>query len=89
MNRRKLGGRLRRLPRIISLSCNQAVPICIHSPSAGPGNTLVTLEFFDRGQKTEIVLTQTGFPSEAARLAHEKGWNRCLDGIAQLLAAQK
>lgn len=50
----------------------------------GPGETLVTIEFLPQGNATKVVLTQTGLPNEAARNAHEKGWNRCLDGIAEL-----
>jgi NAD(P)-dependent dehydrogenase (short-subunit alcohol dehydrogenase family)/uncharacterized protein YndB with AHSA1/START domain len=52
----------------------------------GPGNTLVSIEFIQQGDKTKIVLTQTGLPSEAARDAHNKGWQRCFDGIAKLLS---
>lgn len=55
----------------------------------GPGNTLVTIEFVDKGKATAMILTQTGFSGEAARDAHEKGWNRCSDGIEQLLRAKQ
>ncbi len=51
----------------------------------GPGNTLVTIEFLQQGRTTKVVLTQVGLPSEAARAAHDKGWQRCFDGIAKLL----
>jgi len=54
----------------------------------GPGKTLVTIELVDQGHETVVVLTQTGLPSEAARDAHEKGWNRCLDGIEYVLQAK-
>ena len=53
-----------------------------------PGRTLVTLEFLSKGEDTTVILTQTGFANEAARQAHEKGWNRCLDGIQELLRAK-
>jgi uncharacterized protein YndB with AHSA1/START domain len=46
--------------------------------------TLVTVEFHDRGGATELVLTHEGFPAEAAREAHNQGWTssfNCLDGI--------
>ena len=52
----------------------------------GPGKTLVTIEFLRQGDSTKIVLTQSGLPKEAARNAHDKGWNRCLDGISKLLS---
>jgi NAD(P)-dependent dehydrogenase (short-subunit alcohol dehydrogenase family)/uncharacterized protein YndB with AHSA1/START domain len=51
----------------------------------GPGNTLVTVEFLQRGDTTKVVLAQTGLPSAAARDAHDKGWQRCFDGIGKLL----
>jgi imidazolonepropionase-like amidohydrolase/uncharacterized protein YndB with AHSA1/START domain len=51
----------------------------------GAGNTVVTVEFVNHGPETTIVLTHTGFPSDAARDAHRKGWERCLDGMASLL----
>jgi NAD(P)-dependent dehydrogenase (short-subunit alcohol dehydrogenase family)/uncharacterized protein YndB with AHSA1/START domain len=50
----------------------------------GPGKTLVTIEFFEQAGSTKVVLMQTGFPNNAARDAHGKGWARCLDGIAKL-----
>jgi uncharacterized protein YndB with AHSA1/START domain len=55
----------------------------------GPGKTLVTIELVDQGHKTAVILTQTGLPNEAARDAHEKGWNRCLDGIEHVLRAKQ
>src|SRR5207302_11171676 len=54
----------------------------------GLGNTLVTIDFFEQGRKTKVVLTQTGLPSEVARDAHDKGWRRCFDGIAKLLSSE-
>jgi uncharacterized protein YndB with AHSA1/START domain len=52
----------------------------------GPGNTVVLVEFLSQGSETKIVLEQVGFPSEAAREAHQKGWERCLAGMSILLA---
>ncbi len=49
------------------------------------GDSLITVEFHDRGGRTEVVLTQTGFPSEASREDHHKGWEKCLDSIAKLV----
>jgi uncharacterized protein YndB with AHSA1/START domain len=55
-----------------------------------PGKTLVTLDLLEEGAGTRLILTQTGFPNEAAREAHRKGWERCLEGIVSLLtSAQK
>jgi len=52
----------------------------------GPGNTVVSVEFLSQASETRIVLEQVGFPSEAAREAHQKGWERCLAGMTILLA---
>lgn len=51
---------------------------------AGPSKTLVNLEFFEQAGGTKVVLSQTGFPNEAARDVHDKGWRRCFDGMARL-----
>ncbi len=50
------------------------------------GDTLVTIEFFDRGEKTEVVLTHEKFPSDAARDEHNKGWTGCLDRFGQYIS---
>jgi uncharacterized protein YndB with AHSA1/START domain len=75
-----------RAPRKLSFTWEwESLPI---SGVEGPGNTLVTLKFVPAGKGTIVILTQTGFASQAARQAHEKGWNRCFDGIEQLLRAK-
>jgi len=50
------------------------------------GEALVTIEFRDRGNFTEVVLTHELFPTEKARDDHDKGWNSCLDRLASLLS---
>lgn len=40
--------------------------------------TLVTVEFLDRGASTEVILKHERFASEEARDAHDKGWVGCL-----------
>jgi uncharacterized protein YndB with AHSA1/START domain len=60
----------------------QALPI---DGVESPGNTLVTIEFLEQGHTTKVVLMQTDLPSEAAREAHDKGWQRCFNGIEELL----
>ena len=52
----------------------------------GPGNTVVTLEFVQQGESTRLTLTQANLPSEASRQAHQKGWERCLDGMTKLIS---
>ncbi|HET9405981.1 MAG TPA: SDR family NAD(P)-dependent oxidoreductase [Candidatus Sulfotelmatobacter sp.] len=50
-----------------------------------PGYTLVSVRFESVGEATKLILTQEGLPNEAAHAAHDKGWQRCFDGIASLL----
>lgn len=50
------------------------------------GETLVTIEFRDRGTSTEVVLTHELFPTETMREQHGQGWSGCLDRLADLLA---
>jgi uncharacterized protein YndB with AHSA1/START domain len=49
------------------------------------GETLVTVEFVERGRATEVVLTHELFPTEAARALHEQGWRGSLDKLADVL----
>lgn len=51
------------------------------------GETLVTLEFQDRGDSTNLVLTRELFPTQEMRDEHAKGWGGCLSRLAQLVAA--
>ena len=48
--------------------------------------TLVTVEFLDRGGATDLVLTHELFPNEAAKGKHEHGWTGCLDKLARVVA---
>ena len=47
--------------------------------------TLVTVEFHDRGGQTELVLIHERFPEEKMRDEHGEGWNSCLDRLAELV----
>jgi len=49
------------------------------------GETLVTVEFLDRGRSTEIVVTHEGFPNDERRDGHQQGWLGCLDRLADAL----
>ena len=56
------------------------------SPLAGsPGDTEVTVEFFAREGRTDLVLTQTGFRNEESRGQYERGWHRCFREMDKLL----
>lgn len=46
--------------------------------------TLVTLDFTEVSEGTELTLTQEGFPTEEFRDRHEQGWTSsfvCLDSV--------
>lgn len=46
--------------------------------------TVVTVLFQEEGEKTRLVLTQTGFDSAEARDGHRDGWGSTLDRLAVL-----
>jgi uncharacterized protein YndB with AHSA1/START domain len=48
--------------------------------------TLVTVEFHDRGAATEVVLLHEKFPNQHMRDEHNKGWSGCLDRLVALVA---
>ncbi len=52
-----------------------------------PAETLVTVEFIDKGGATEVVLTHEQFPDEHMRDEHQGGWVGCLDGLERLFAS--
>jgi uncharacterized protein YndB with AHSA1/START domain len=45
------------------------------------GNTVVTLEFADLGDKSELILTHERFANSDARDKHNVGWAFCLDSL--------
>lgn len=49
------------------------------------GETLVTVEFAERGGSTEVRLTHERFLSKEALEAHSQRWNACLDTLAKVL----
>jgi uncharacterized protein YndB with AHSA1/START domain len=51
----------------------------------GSEETLVTVEFFERGNATEVVLTHAAFSTKALRDDHDRGWNGCFDVLAKVL----
>ena len=53
----------------------------------GSEETLVTVEFFARGDKTEVVLIHAAFATEAQRKDHDGGWNGCFDALERVLAS--
>lgn len=51
--------------------------------------TQVTVEFFARGNSTDLVLTQAAFGSAKDRDEHNQGWNGCFDVLATVLATSR
>ena len=47
--------------------------------------TLVTVEFLDRGSPTEVVLIHESFPNQEIRDQHASGWNSCLDRLGEAM----
>jgi uncharacterized protein YndB with AHSA1/START domain len=56
------------------------------STGGDAGDTLVTIEFFERDGRTEVVLTHERFLTAEARDAHNKGWVGCLDRLQQYVS---
>jgi uncharacterized protein YndB with AHSA1/START domain len=49
------------------------------------GETLVTVDFCDLGNATEIILTHEFFPTAGDRAEHEGGWAGCLNRLPKAL----
>jgi len=48
-------------------------------------DSLVTVEFRERGQWTDLVLRHEALPTEAERKEHAEGWKGCLASLEQYL----
>ena len=49
------------------------------------GDSVVTVEFHDRGKETEVILRHEGLTDTDSRARHEHGWNGCLDNLVELM----
>jgi uncharacterized protein YndB with AHSA1/START domain len=49
--------------------------------------TVVTVTFADKGDKTEMIFRQTGFGSDESRDGHRGGWNEAFDRLTGVVAA--
>jgi uncharacterized protein YndB with AHSA1/START domain len=47
--------------------------------------TLVTIEFMERGDATEIVLSHRLFESDSDRDEHQKGWTGCMNRLTAIM----
>jgi uncharacterized protein YndB with AHSA1/START domain len=48
--------------------------------------TLVSVEFIERGAATEVVLRHEGLPSDEERAKHEHGWTGCVDKLEAMFS---
>jgi uncharacterized protein YndB with AHSA1/START domain len=55
-------------------------------PAADGSESLVTVEFLDRGASTELVLTHTEFPAAHGSAPYRMGWEGGLDKFERLFA---
>ena len=55
------------------------------SPGALIRNTLVSVEFHERGAWTDLTLRHEVLPDELSRQQHNDGWNGCFDSLADFL----
>ena len=58
------------------------------TPDPDDVETVVELVFADRGEATEVGLTQGSFKTEARRALHRDGWTESFDKLERLLAAR-
>jgi uncharacterized protein YndB with AHSA1/START domain len=47
-------------------------------------DTLVTVEFFEAGDKTQVTLTHQHFPNTDARDRHMRGWDACFNRLQSI-----
>lgn len=50
-----------------------------------PGVSRVTVEFYDHGESTELLLTHELLPNQEEQQKHSHGWNACLDSLGNYL----
>jgi len=55
----------------------------------GLEDTIVTVEFHDRGRSTELVPTHENFATVESRDEHNVGWNGCLDQLAAFVSERR
>ena len=56
-------------------------------PAYAEHETLVTVDFIDRGESTEVHLTHEHLPTAENRANHEHGWNGSFEKLTALLAS--
>lgn len=56
-------------------------------PSPDDRQTVVTLSLQDRGERTEVLLTQRGFATDERLGLHEEGWSDSFGRLEQVLSS--
>jgi uncharacterized protein YndB with AHSA1/START domain len=56
-----------------------------HPPDPDDRPTVVTLSLEDRGERTEVLLTQGDFATEERRALHGEGWTDCFERLERVL----
>lgn len=56
--------------------------------SLAVSNTLVTVEFKDLGEKTEVTLTHSQFTDEDQKNRHNEGWKECMNNLESVMSEQ-
>ena len=51
-------------------------------------DSLVTVEFHDRGKSTEVVLRHEGLIDAESRARHEHGWTGCLENLVSIIGSK-
>jgi uncharacterized protein YndB with AHSA1/START domain len=52
-------------------------------------DSLVTVEFADRGDQTEVVITHKRLDSRGLRALHQGGWRACLANLGRLIEQER
>lgn len=58
---------------------------CGDSANEQPVETLMTVEFREKGQTTKVGLTHELFPNIESRDKHNEGWSGCLARLAKVV----
>lgn len=57
----------------------------VEDAKLGPNESIVTVEFLDQGDHTEVVLTHEKLRDKDLRQANYVGWTKVMDGLSTML----
>jgi uncharacterized protein YndB with AHSA1/START domain len=79
-----LGGEFREVkpPEKLVFTWHWAKTPAVPGEENESGETLLTIEFFEHGDSTEVVLTHELTPKAGPRESYDKGWKGCFDILA-------